>query len=173
MKSIKILLAVGAAVSALGVSSSVSAAGSVVQTSPVTLNVATAINLTRTTSMAFGTVIKPSNANTNTVVLSNAGVITVTGTGDGSFVSATPHSQAVFSLVAPAGTTYSSLTGLAMTPALTNAAATATPSTTTGVYGTVPAGGVQDLNVGGQFDMNAATTVQAYTGTLSLTVNYN
>ena len=169
----RIFLAAAAAVAVLGLATAASAAGSVAQTAPVTLTIATAINLTKTTNMAFGTVIKPSNANTNTVIVGPDGSISITGTGDGSTVSATPHSQAVFSLVAPAGTTYASLTGLSMTPVLTNTAATAVPTTTTGTYGTVPVGGVQDLNVGGQFDMSAATVAQAYTGTLSLTVNYN
>jgi hypothetical protein len=173
MKTNKILLGLVATACALGLAGAASAAGSVAQTAPVTLTVATAINLTKTTNMAFGTVIKPTNANTNTVVLTPAGAISVTGTGDGSTVNATPHSQAVFSLVAPAGTTYASVTGLSMTPALPNTAATTVPTTTTGTYGTVPVGGVQDLNVGGQFDVTATTVVQAYTGTLNLTVNYN
>jgi len=169
----KIWLGFAAATAALGFATAVSAAGSVVSTAPVSLNIATAINLTKTTNMAFGTIIKPANANTNTVDISPAGVLTVSGTGDGSSVSATPHSQAVFSLVAPAGTTYASLTSLSVTPALTNVSATALPTTTTGTYGTVPVGGVQDLNVGGQFDVSASTVVQAYTGALNLTVNYN
>jgi hypothetical protein len=173
MKFSKVLTGLVAAASLLGLASAASAAGSVAQTAPVTLAVATAINLTKTTNMAFGTVIKPTNANTNTVVLGPDGSITVTGTGDGSTVNATPHSQAVFNLVAPAGTTFASVTGLSMTPALPNTAATAVPTTTTGTYGTVPVGGSQDLNVGGQFDVSSATVVQAYTGTLSLTVNYN
>ena len=44
---------------------------------------------------------------------------------------------------------------------------------TTGVLGTIPAAGVQEIRYGGQFDMNASTTAQSYTGTLSVTVNYN
>ena len=162
-----------AATCALGLATTALASGSVVQTAPVTLTVATQVSLTKTTNMAFGTVIRPSNANTNTVVMTTAGAVSLTGTGDGSFVSASPHSQAVFSLVAPVGTTYASVTGLSITPALTNVSATALPTTTTGTYGTIPAGGTQDLNVGGQFDINASTTAQAYTGTLTLTVNYN
>jgi hypothetical protein len=169
----KTLLGLVAATCALGVATAASAAGSISQSAPVTATIATAIALTKTSNMAFGTIIKPSNANTNTVVLSPAGAVSITGSGDGAVLAASTHSQAVFSLVAPVGTTYASLTNLSMTPALSNATATATPTTTSGTYGVVPAGGIQDLNVGGQFDITAATTVQAYTGTLNLTVNYN
>ena len=169
----KTLLGLVAATCALGLATAASAAGSISQSAPVTATIATAIALNKTTNMAFGTIIKPSNANTNPVLLTPAGGISVTGSGDGSIIGASAHSQAVFSLVAPVGTTYASLTNLSMTPTLNNAAATVPPTTTTGTYGVVPAGGIQDLNVGGQFDITAATTVQAYTGTLSLTVNYN
>ena len=173
MSTKKILLGLVAAASALSLASAASAAGSVVATSPVTMTISTAINLTRTTSMAFGTIIKPSIAASNTVVLAPTGTLTISGAGDGSILTSTPHSQAIFSLVAPAGTTYASTTSLSITPALSNVSATTTPTTTTGTYGTVPTGGIQDLNVGGQFDISDTTVAQAYTGTLSLTVNYN
>jgi hypothetical protein len=169
----KTLVGFLAGASVLGLATAASAAGSVSNSAPVTATIATSIALNKTTNMAFGTIIKPSNANTNTVVLTPAGTISVTGSGDGSIITATPHSQAVFSLNAPAGTTYGSLTSLIMSPALSNSAATLVPTTTSGTYGIMPGTGIQDLNVGGQFDITAATTAQAYTGTLSLTVNYN
>ena len=48
-----------------------------------------------------------------------------------------------------------------------------TQRVTTGTLGTIPAAGVQEIRYGGQFDMGSATPAQAYTGTLSVTVNYN
>ena len=38
---------------------------------------------------------------------------------------------------------------------------------------TIGAAGTQEIRYGGQFDMTPATTAQAYTGTLAVTVNYN
>ena len=43
----------------------------------------------------------------------------------------------------------------------------------TGTLGTVPANGTQELKFGGQFDISSTTTAQPYTGTLTVTVNYN
>ena len=149
-----------------------SAAGSVVQTATASATISAAVTLTRLTNLAFGTIIKPTNANTNTVTVSNAGVRSIAGTGDGALGAGTP-TAASFTLAAPAATTYSTTQTLVMTPAgLANAAAN-TPTTTTGTFGTVPAGGTQDLNLGGSFQLDSSTTSQAYTGTLTLTVNYN
>jgi hypothetical protein len=42
-----------------------------------------------------------------------------------------------------------------------------------GVLNTLPASGLDDLFVGGHFDITPTTAVQTYNGTLSLTINFN
>ena len=42
-----------------------------------------------------------------------------------------------------------------------------------GALGVIPASGMQELRFGGAFDLSAATPVQAYSGSLSVTVSYN
>ena len=46
---------------------------------------------------------------------------------------------------------------------------------TSGTLGTISGanGGSQEIRYGGQFDITAATAAQNYTGTLTVTVNYN
>jgi hypothetical protein len=55
---------------------------------------------------------------------------------------------------------------------LTNVGAE-TPVAASGTLNTLPASGQDDLYIGGHFDITSATAVQAYSGTLSLTVNFN
>jgi hypothetical protein len=148
------------------------AAGSVSATAPASVTVLSPISLAKTQDMQFGQVVRPSNANTNTVTLDANDSVTLGGGGNGSLVASTTLS-AKFNLQAPAGTTYSTTQQLTFTQTgLTNIAASL-PTATAGVLGTVPAAGIQELRYGGQFDMTSATPAQAYTGTLSVTVNYN
>lgn len=161
-----------AAAALLGAAGQACAAGTVSQTATAQAAVNTFVTLSGLQNLVFGTVVKPGNGSTNTVTVSNAGARSISGGGDGSLGAGTP-TQAIFSLSAPAGTTYTTAGSLTMTPAgLLNAAAN-TPTPATGTLGTVPAAGIQALNMGGSFDIDAATPAQAYTGTLTLDVNYN
>jgi hypothetical protein len=148
------------------------AAGSVSATAPASVTVLSATTLTKTQDMAFGQVVRPSNANSNTVTLDANDTVTLSGTGNGSAVASTTTS-AKFNLNAPPGTTYSTVQTLNFVQTGLTNVAPAAPVATNGVLGTVPASGVQELRYGGQFDMTSATPAQAYTGTLSVTVNYN
>ncbi|HEY3948071.1 DUF4402 domain-containing protein [Phenylobacterium sp.] len=164
---------VGAGLLLAALATSAFAAGTVSTTANATLTVMSPDTLTKTQDLVFGTVIRPSSG-TNTIALSStSGTVTVSaGAGNASVVNSTT-SQARFNFVAPAATTYTTTQSLTFTQnGLTNVSAAA-PTTTTGSLGTVPAGGTQDINVGGQFDISSATTAQNYTGTLTLTVNYN
>ena len=148
------------------------ASGSVSATAPASVTVLAPVTLTKTQDMAFGQVVRPSNANTNTVILNVNDAVSITGAGNGALI-ASPTTSAKFNINAPSGTTYTTVqtssfaqTGLLnISPSL--------PVATTGVLGTIPVAGVQEIRYGGQFDMNASTTAQSYTGTLSVTVNYN
>ena len=167
-----VLIAAGSAVALSALATSAFAGGSVTGTANASATVLSPVSITKTQDLLFGQVVRPSNASSNTVTLDTNNAVTVTGAGNGSVVSSTT-SSAKFNITAPAATTYTTVQSLVFTQAgLTNIAASA-PVAETGTLGTIPAGGVQAIDYGGQFDMSAATTAQAYTGTLSVTVNYN
>lgn len=148
------------------------ASGSVSATAPASVTVLSPTTLTKTQDMAFGQVVRPSNAGTNTVVLDTNDNVTISGAGNGSIV-ASPTTSAKFVINASGGATYTTVQSLSFTQnGLTNVSVSA-PVSSTGVLGTVPGNGSQELRYGGQFDMTSATPAQAYTGTLSVTVNYN
>ncbi len=172
MKTRHILAAAVSAAAMIALASGACAAGSVSATAPASVTVLSPTTLSKTQDLQFGQVVRPSNANTNTVVLDANNTVTLTGTGNGSTVASTT-SSAKFNISAAAGTTYSTTQGLTFTQTgLTNVAAS-TPTTTNGVAGTIPASGIQEIRYGAQFDMTASTPAQSYTGTLSVTVNYN
>jgi len=166
------LIAAGSALALSTLATAAFAAGSVSTTAPASVTVLSPITIAKTQDLAFGQVVRPSNVNANTVVLDANNTVTLTGTGNGSMVASTT-SSAKFNVSAPAGTTYSTTQGLIFTQTgLTNVAAS-TPTTTNGTAGVVPASGVQEIRYGAQFDMTSSTPAQNYTGTLSVTVNYN
>lgn len=83
---------------------------------------------------------------------------------------------ATFHLTGTNGQTYSITTNsLSFTGAAGNLAnvGSETPVSAAGSLNTLPASGQDDLHIGGHFDITSATAVQAYSGTLSLTVNFN
>ena len=57
-------------------------------------------------------------------------------------------------------------------PGLTKVSASL-PVPASGALGVIPASGVQELRLGGAFELSAATPAQAYTGSLTVTVSYN
>lgn len=166
------LLAAGAAIALSAIATSALASGSVQATASATATIISPITLNKTQDMAFGQLVRPTSG-TNTFTLSPAGSVTMTGAGNGSVVASTT-TQAKFVVSAPGGATFSTTQSLAFTQAgLLNIAASA-PTATSGTLGTIPnTGGTQELNFGGQFDVSSATTAQAYTGTLTVTLNYN
>jgi hypothetical protein len=162
----------GLAIALASLAGAAFAAGSVNATANSSVTVLSPVTLTKTQDMAFGQVVRPANASTNTVTLDANNTVTISGAGDGSVV-ASPTTSAKFNLSAAPGTVYTTTQTLTLGPAGLTSIAAGSPVATAGVFGTVPAAGVQELRVGGQFDMTSATTAQTYTGTLSLTVNYD
>ncbi|MBS0361135.1 MAG: DUF4402 domain-containing protein [Proteobacteria bacterium] len=164
---------VGAGLLIAALATSAFAAGSVQSTANATLTVLSPTTLTKTQDMAFGSVVRPTSG-TNTVTLSTAGVVSISGGGNGSLVNSTTN-QAKFVVTTAAADTFTTTQSLTFTQAgLLNISASA-PTATSGTLGTITGanGGSQELNFGGQFDITSATTAQAYTGTLTVTVNYN
>ena len=166
------LITAGSALALSALATGALASGSVSATANASATVLAPVTITKTQDLLFGQVVRPSNANINTVTLDTNNTVTVTGTGNGSVVSS-PSASAKFNITAPAATTYTTTQSLTFTQAgLTNIGASA-PVAEAGTLGTIPAGGTQAIDYGGHFDMTAATPAQNYTGTLSVTVNYN
>jgi len=166
------LIAAGSILALSAFATGALASGSVSTTANASVTVLSPVTITKTQDLQFGSVVRPSNANTNTVTLDTNNTVTITGGGDGATVGG-PTTSAKFSISAVSATTYTTSQVLVFTQTgLTNVAASL-PVAESGTLGTIPAGGTQVLDYGGHFDMTATTPAQAYTGTLSVTVNYN
>jgi hypothetical protein len=166
------LIAAGSAVALASIASAALAAGSVTATANSTATIVSPVTLTKTQDMAFGQVVRPSNASPNTVTLDANDTVTLSGAGNGSTLASTTTS-AKFNLTAPAGTTYTTSQTLTFTTVGLTGIGASSPVATSGTLGTVPPAGIQELRFGGHFDISATTTAQPYTGTLSVTVNYD
>lgn len=142
-----------------------------------TANVFRAITISKTADIAFGKIVQPSTGS-GTVSLTAAGARTVTGTGAFAFASPSP-TAAAFSVSGEGGQaiTVSIPTSFPMTSGA-NSLTVTTVST---------GGGVQTLNsslgnagtpptaitVGGSFPFSSTTPTGSYSGTVSVTVQYN
>jgi hypothetical protein len=171
MKLRNTLIAAGSALALSALATSAFASGNVAATANASVTVVSPTTITKTQDMVFGTVVRPTTG-TTTITLDTADHVTKSGTGDGSIVTSTT-SSAKFNITVQAATTYTLSQTLTFAQAgLVNIAASA-PIASTGTLGTIPGAGTQEIKYGGQFDMNAATTPQNYTGALSVTVTYN
>lgn len=150
-----------------------SAGGSLTATATASVTVLAPVTLQATQGLDFGAVTKPGNAGANTVTLDpTSSLVTVTGSGD-AMKAAGSVSPAKFSIVGPAGVTYTTTQNLTFAqPGLTKVSASL-PVPATGALGVIPASGVQELRFGGAFELSAATPVQAYSGSLTVTISYN
>lgn len=166
-----ILIAAGSAVVLTAAATAALASGTVTATAPASVTVLSPTNITKTQDMAFGTVVRPSNASTNTVTLNTSDTVTLSGAGNGSVV-ASATTSAKFTITAPAATTYSTTQTLTFVEAGLTSVAPSLPVATAGTLGVIPAAGTQEIRYGAQFDMTETTPAQTYTGTLTVTVNY-
>lgn len=166
------LVAAGSAIALSALATSALASGSVSTTANASVTVLSPITITKTQDLVFGQVVRPSNASPNTVTLDTSDTVTLTGLGNGSVVASTT-SSAKFNITAPAATTYTTTQALTFAQTGLTSIAASLPVATTGALGTIPPAGIQEIRYGGQFDMTSSTPAQNYTGTLSVTVNYN
>lgn len=158
---------------------SAAAAAGVSANATANANIVAPATMTATRTLEFGTIAKPtSGSNTITVPsASSSGVTpTVSGGGNASIPTTNQGRAATFHLV---GTPNEAISIASNSLSFTNQAgnlsnvAPETPVASAGSLTQLPASGVDDLFVGGHFDISPTTTTQAYTGTLSLTVNFN
>ncbi len=149
------------------------ASGSVTATASASVTILAPVTIQATQGLEFGSVTKPANAAANTVTLDAASNnVTLSGAGDGARAAGTVNA-AKFSLIGQAGITYSTSQSLTFAEPGLDRVSVSAPLVGNGAFGVIPASGVQELRFGGAFDVSAATPAQAYTGALSVTVNYN
>jgi len=170
--SLQNALRIGAAVVALGLPTAAFAGGSVTATAPASVTILAPVTLQAIQGLDFGAVTRPASAGNTVTLDASTSNLSLSGAGNATRA-AGAISVAKFSLIGEAGVTYSTTQSLTFAqPGLTNVSASS-PVAGSGAFGVIPAGGVQELRFGGAFDLTAATPVQAYTGALSVTVNYN
>lgn len=148
------------------------AGGSVSAVAQASVLILAPVTIAATQNLDFGTVTRPGNEASNTITLDSSSTVLVSGGGDGKR-SSSPVSAAKFNVVGDTGVTYSTTQTLSFDqPGLINVTASA-PAVSNGAPGVIPESGVQELRFGGSFMLSAATPAQAYSGALSVTVNYN
>ncbi len=170
--SLQNALRIGAAIIAVVLPTAAFAGGSVTATAQASVTILAPVTLQATQALDFGAVTKPASAGNTVTLDASTANLSLSGAGNATRA-AGAVSVAKFSLIGDAGITYSTTQSLTFAqPGLTNVTASA-PVAGSGALGVIPAAGVQELRFGGAFDLTAATPVQAYTGALSVTVNYN
>lgn len=168
-----ILIAAVSAVAMAALAGEAFAAGQVQATASATAQIIAPFSLTKTADMNFGIVVRPSDASSTTMTLNANDQVTASGGGTGATAGGTV-TTAKFTLAGAPNDGYTTTQAVVMAGGSTGITITAaTPVAGNGVYGTIPAGGSQTLLVGGSFTMDNNTLAQTYSGTLTLTVNYN
>lgn len=162
----------------MAVAGAANAAGPSTATVSSQITIVAATQLTGLRDLEFGTITRPT-AGTTTVTLASAASATATPTvsGGNGFVPTSGQAHAAqFHLVGGAGQTYSvTASTLSFTNATGNLATVGSeaPVSAGNTLGALPASGIDDLYIGGHFDITNTTAVTAYTGTLGLTINFN
>ena len=174
-KVMTIVLKVVGAVSLVAfMATSVSAQSSATSTTSATTTIYQPISIANTALLAFGQVVKPATAGTNTVTVSAAGVRSLSGGGTAALgagavtaaaYTATGEGGQTFSISAPGFNMASGANTLAVTPLLSSAT-----GTLSGAFG---AAGTGTFSVGGSFPVADTTVSGAYSGNLVVTIAYN
>lgn len=141
-----------------------------------TATVFRAISITNTANLAFGRVTLPRSGLATVSLAPATGLVTVTGTGIIAFASPTP-SAAAFSVRGEGAQAITvsvpgsfTLTGPAGTLTVTTIPSVSGTQTLSGTLG---AAGALTVNVGGSFELSTSTASGTYTGTISVTAQYN
>ena len=134
------------------------------------------ITLSKTSDIAFGKVVRPSTGTSTVAIDAASGTRSISG-GDGVLLSSTA-TRAAYSVGGEGGQSFSISVpssfsmahgggGSAISVALTG---TATSGTLSGSLG---ADGSSSFGVGGSFDVSSTTATGSYSGTFTVTVQYN
>lgn len=164
--------------SAIALAGAPAFAAPVTGTTTAAANIVSANQVLAQRTLEFGSIARPTSG-TSTIVVASAASATATPTvtGGNAFIPTSGQARAAqFRITGSNGQTYAIQTNtLTFTNSAGNLTAIAaeSPVAASGTLNTLPANGQDDLFVGGRFDITPTTTIQAYSGTLSLTVNFN
>ena len=173
----KFRIALAAAAAGIAAASTASA-GPVSASTTATANIVAPAQLNATRALEFGTIAKPTSG-TTTVTVASAASGTATPTvsgGNGSIPTSGLAHASIFHLIGTSAQTYSVTSNtLSFVGASGNLSAVGpeTPVAASGVLTTLPVSGIDDVYIGGHFDITSTTAASTYNGTLSLTVNFN
>lgn len=168
-----------AATAALTLCAGAASAATISANAVANANIVTPATVTATRTLEFGTIARPTTtANTITVpsAASASATPTITGTGNAFIPTGGQARAAIFRLVGTANQAIavntSSLSFSNQAGNLSNVAPQA-PVASAGSLTQLPASGQDDFFVGGRFDISPTTVAQAYTGTLTLSIDFN
>ena len=169
-------LAAIAGVIAATAASSAYSAGPVNANTTAAANIVAAQQLTATQSLDFGTIAKPiSGVSTVTLAPTGAAAQTPTVTGTAFVPIPGQGRAAIFHMLGTSAQTYSvAQPTLSFTNQAGNLSNIVTSfAVASSSLGTLPVNGQDDLFVAAKMDIDANTVVQAYTGTVAVTVTFN
>ncbi len=140
-----------------------------------TATIIQSISVTASTSLGFGTIVKPSSG-TSTVVVSTAGSRSFAGGGNAVAANTGGVSAASFLIQGEGGSTISVTVppNFNMSTGTNTLIVTTTSTTTAGnLSGSIGAQGSFTVGVGGSFPLSSATNSGSYSGNLVVTASYN
>ncbi|MCR5875190.1 DUF4402 domain-containing protein [Phenylobacterium sp. J426] len=143
-----------------------------------TMNVTQPLQLSKTTDLTFGTIMRPSSGSGNVIIDATTGVRTVTGnaTGVTGGANATP-TRAAFTVTGEGNMniTVTVPGSMTMTRGGLDPITVSLNSTMGGGQLSGPSGstGTASFGVGGQLSLSSSTPTGAYSGTFNVTVAYN
>jgi hypothetical protein len=176
MRKIVPFITGGAALAALA-SSPALAQSSASATATGSVTIIQALTISKTANLGFGSIVKPTNANNNTITVSATGNSrSITGTGNAVGANNTGVTSAAF-LVQGEGAQHFTVTAnnFNMTSGSNTLAVTVVnPTGTTGLLsGALGTLGSLVMGFGGSFTLSSATPSGAYSGNLVVQVAYN
>lgn len=168
-----------AAVATIFASTGAASAATVTANAAANANIVAPAAVTSIRSLEFGTIAKPTSTS-NTITVPSAASASVTptisGTGNAFIPTGGQARAATFRLI---GTANQAIAVNTSTLSFTNQAGNLssvqplTPVPSSGSLTQLPASGTDDFFVGGRFDISPTTAVQAYAGTVSLSIDFN
>jgi hypothetical protein len=143
----------------------------------VQANVFRALAIAKTADLAFGKIIIPSSGSGTVTLAQTTGAVTVTGAGTYAFASPAP-AAAAFTITGEGGQAVSLFVPSTITmsgPSSSSITVTTTPSISGAqtLSNGLGAGGSLPLRVGGSFGVMSSTQTGTYSGTFTVTVQYN
>lgn len=135
-----------------------------------------ALAIASTQDLSFGRIQRPTLGNNTVVLAAGTGARTLNGTGNGVLYPTPSPTRAAFTIAGEGGQQVSIAVPSSLTltgPGTLTVSVTDTAPNTRALSGALGAAGTFSFNVGGSFAMGPSTPVGTYSGTLTVTVDYN